>query len=50
MIAGGSQSPSRLREGLGVGLKRTPGLTHPQPLPQAGGEFLEMSLPQEGGE
>jgi hypothetical protein len=31
--------PSRLREGLGVGAsQRRAGLSHPQPLPQAGGE------------
>ena len=34
-------SPSRLREGLGVGLPHNTALAaaHPQPLPQAGGEF-----------
>ena len=33
--------PSRLREGLGVGLSHIPqpgGRAHPLPLPQAGGE------------
>jgi hypothetical protein len=32
------QSPSRLREGLGVGLTASLALAHPRPLPQAGGE------------
>jgi DNA mismatch repair protein MutL len=31
-------SPSRLREGLGEGMATFAGVTHPQPLPQAGGE------------
>jgi hypothetical protein len=35
---GARQSPSRLWEGLGVGLCAGPRLTHPRPLPQAGGE------------
>ena len=34
----GGKSPSRLREGLGVGLCANLGLAHPRPLPQAGGE------------
>jgi len=33
-----TQSPSRLREGLGVGQWAAPGLAHPRPLPQAEGE------------
>ncbi|MBT2133061.1 biotin synthase BioB [Croceibacterium sp. LX-88] len=43
------KSPSRLREGLGVGQSAAPGQTHPQPLPQAGGEIVG-ALPQAGGE
>ncbi len=35
---GRNKSPSRLREGLGVGLRATRKLAHPRPLPQAGGE------------
>ena len=34
-----SLPPSRLREGTGVGRDTAPAVTHPQPLPQAGGEF-----------
>ncbi len=37
----GAESPSRLREGLGLGPTgsgATPGVTHPQPLSQAAGE------------
>ena len=35
-----TQFPSRLREGLGVGMPHStmPEQAHPQPLPQAGGE------------
>ena len=34
------KSPSRVREGSGVGTNKLPtlSLAHPQPLPQAGGE------------
>ena len=35
-LAKNIQSPSRLREGLGVGLSQA--VAHPRPLPQAGGE------------
>ena len=34
----GRKSPSRLREGLGVGQCKLSRLAHPRPLPQAGGE------------
>jgi len=38
-------SPSRLREGLGEGLTTLSGLTHPRPLPQAGGEMTLREPP-----
>ena len=34
----GGKSPSRLREGLGVGLCKLSRLAHPRLLPQAGGQ------------
>ncbi len=48
-VTGGSvmfKSPSRLREGLGVGLSDSEvvGQSHPQPLPQAGGELDLFAL------
>src|SRR5690606_26043804 len=46
-VAGAASSPSRLEEGPGVGESRKGGVlqTHPQPLPQAGGEALAPSVP-----
>jgi hypothetical protein len=38
VLQSATRSPSRLREGLGVGLYTTSMLAHPRPLPQAGGE------------
>ena len=48
----GEESPSRLREGSGVGEGARTGLAHPRPLPLAGGEELGQAsrLPQAGGE
>ncbi|MBT2133059.1 acetyl/propionyl/methylcrotonyl-CoA carboxylase subunit alpha [Croceibacterium sp. LX-88] len=45
------KSPSRWREGLGVGQSASSTLTHPQPLPQTGGEYIRVDDGvAEGGE